>query len=159
MRRRLILLRHAKSDWTHQLPDHDRPLAGRGRREAPLAGRWLSTHTPDIDLVVCSTAERAQRTWRLVAKELAAPPEVRLEEHLYGASVADLLKVARALPDEAGTALFVGHNPGLEEFVVELTRIYYPMKTSSIAVISWAGGWTDAAPGEALLDAVETPRP
>jgi len=52
MRRRLIALRHAKSDWSGGVADHDRPLAGRGRREAALAGRWLRENAADIDLVV-----------------------------------------------------------------------------------------------------------
>src|SRR5512132_2493363 len=56
--RKLVLLRHAKSAWP-DLPDHERPLAGRGRRDAPVMGRWLRTagHVPDQ--VLCSTARRA----------------------------------------------------------------------------------------------------
>src|SRR6476660_3130443 len=64
MRRRRIALRHAKSDWSGGVADHDRPLAGRGRREAALAGRWLRETAADIDLVVCSSAKPARQTWK-----------------------------------------------------------------------------------------------
>src|SRR6266508_2923118 len=84
--RTLLVLRHAKSDWPDGVPDAERPLAGRGRREAPLVGRWLreSGHIPD--LVVCSPALRARQTWELVAGELGEAgeaPEVRFDERVY----------------------------------------------------------------------------
>ena len=72
----LILLRHAKSDWSTGDPDHERPLAARGVRQAPEAGRWLAAHLDRIDLAVVSTAERARRTWSLVSAELGAVPPV-----------------------------------------------------------------------------------
>src|ERR1700735_5163878 len=93
--RRLILLRHAKSAWPDDVPDHDRPLAPRGRRDAPVAGRWLrqSDHVPDR--VLCSTARRARETWQLAEEKLGADPQTLLEERVYNASTADLLDLAR----------------------------------------------------------------
>ena len=64
--RTLILLRHAKSDWSGSVPDVDRPLARRGHRQAPQAGRWLADNIDSIDLAVVSPANRARRTWELV---------------------------------------------------------------------------------------------
>ena len=65
--RTLILLRHAKSDWSGSAPDFDRPLAERGRAQAPLAGRWLANHVDRIDLAIVSPAERARETWELAS--------------------------------------------------------------------------------------------
>ena len=45
---RLILLRHAKSDYPLGVPDHDRPLNERGRRDADAAGAWLAEHRDEI---------------------------------------------------------------------------------------------------------------
>jgi phosphohistidine phosphatase len=101
MRRRLIALRHAKSDWSGGVTDHDRPLAGRGRREAALAGRWLRENAADIDLVVCSSATRARQTWKLVAKQLDNIPPSRVDDRLYAASIRGLLAVVRKLPARA----------------------------------------------------------
>src|SRR6266700_6314858 len=83
--RKLVLLRHAKSAWP-DVPDHERPLARRGRRDAPGAGAWLRRAGYLPDLVVCSTARRARETWQLAAAELGASPPVRFEPRVYQAS-------------------------------------------------------------------------
>jgi len=159
MRRRLVILRHAKSEWPDGVADRRRPLAGRGRREAPLAGRWLNEHVGKIDLVLCSPAQRTRETWACVAKELDAVPESRIEDRLYPGSPKDLLAVVHQLSDEAGTVMLIGHNPGLEDLVAALSQAECVLKTSSIAVLSGGGGWADIAPGWATLDAGVTPRP
>lgn len=158
MRRELVILRHAKSDWPPGVPDDQRPLATRGRRDAPAAGRWLREHVPGPDLVVCSTAKRARQTWNLVGPELDGDPEVRHEERLYGASPTTLAVLARELPAEARTVLFVGHNPGLEEFVSLLSGEECTLKTSSIAVLAGPGDWAAVAPGWGELARTAKPR-
>src|SRR5689334_23158709 len=110
--RRLVLLRHAKSAWPDAVPDLKRPLNERGRRDAPAAGRWLREYIDDLGAVVCSPARRTRETWALVAAELDGPPSPTLDERIYGAPPDDLLAVVRDLPDDAGTALLIGHNPG-----------------------------------------------
>ena len=110
----LILLRHSKSDWTGDEVDIDRPLAKRGRRQAPEAGQWLATHVAQIDMAVVSTAKRARATWDLVSAELGERPETRHDDDAYAASVGELLDIIRNLGEELGTVVLVGHNPGLE---------------------------------------------
>jgi phosphohistidine phosphatase len=61
--RTLLLMRHAKSDSPDGVPDHDRPLAPRGIRQAGLAGNWLRANAPAIDGVLCSTATRRDTCW------------------------------------------------------------------------------------------------
>ena len=110
--RKLVLLRHAKSAWP-DLPDHERPLAGRGRRDAPVMGRWLRAagHVPDQ--VLCSTARRTRETWQLAQPGLGAAPPVSFEDQVYEASAAQLLDLARRAPPAAKTLLIVGHDPGI----------------------------------------------
>jgi phosphohistidine phosphatase len=166
--RRLVVLRHAKSAWPVGVADHDRPLGPRGHRDAPAAGRALAAADCLPDLVLCSTAVRARQTWELAARQGATPPPVRHEPRLYAADVPDLLEVVREVPDEVGTLLIVGHNPGLEELVLTLAgdglddaladvREKFP--TSAIAVLAWHGRtWRDLAPGTALLTDMTVPR-
>ena len=156
--RRLVLLRHAKSDWSTEQPDDQRPLAPRGRREAPRAGRWLREHLDHIDLVLCSPATRARTTWELAAATLADAPPVRLDPEVYAASADTLATLVHGLPDEAQTVVLVGHNPAIENLITVLTGEEWTMKTSSIAVISWPGSWSDAEPANARLEARATPR-
>src|SRR5208282_4172481 len=107
--RRLVLLRHAKSDWP-DVADEKRPLAKRGRRDAPVIGRWLRDHGYVPDVVVCSVARRARQTWELVAPELGGSPSVTFEPRAYDASATTLLHLARELPSAARAALLIGHN-------------------------------------------------
>src|SRR5262245_27476278 len=96
--RTLVIVRHAKSDWSGNEPDIDRPLAKRGRRQAPEAGAWLAEHVDRIDLAVVSPAARARQTWELAAAELASPPRVVVDDRVYAASSAELLRVVHDLP-------------------------------------------------------------
>ena len=158
--RRLMLLRHAKSDWP-DVPDEDRPLAKRGRRDAPAIGRWLRDHGYVPDAVVCSTARRTRQTWDLVAPELGGSPPVTFEPRAYAATAMTLLYLARELPRRSRAALLIGHNPGISELAAELAEppavptsprpagMRFP--TAAVAVFEFAGDWPDLTPGQARL--------
>src|SRR5262249_12072821 len=111
-RRTLVLFRHAKSAWP-DLPDHERPLAGRGRRDGPVMGGGLrpAGHVPDQ--VLCSTARRARQTWQLARPALEAAPPVSFEDRIYLAPAGQLLDLARKAPRAVRTLLIVGHDPGI----------------------------------------------
>lgn len=155
----LILLRHGKSNWAGGEPDHLRPLARRGRRQVPEAGRWLADHVGVIDLAVVSPSERTRATWRLAAAELAVPPPVREDDRVYAASARSLLDVVRELPGDVATVVLVGHNPGVEDLVASLTGRSVPMPTSALAVIDIPGPWSAAADTVAELRAQGRPPP
>jgi phosphohistidine phosphatase len=166
--RRLVVLRHAKSAWPEGVPDHERPLGPRGLRDAPAAGRALAEADCLPDLALCSTAVRARQTWELASAQWGTPPAVRYEPRLYGAGVPTLLDVVRETPGEVRTLLLVGHNPGLEELVLDvageglddgLEQVRTKFPTSAIAVLAWRGStWRDLAPGTALLTWTVVPR-
>ncbi|MFF8731444.1 SixA phosphatase family protein [Streptomyces sp. NPDC015171] len=165
--RRLVVLRHAKSAWPEGVDDHHRPLAPRGMRDAPAAGRALAAGSLP-DLTLCSTAVRARRTWELVSAEWATPPPVHYDGRLYAAGVPDLLEVVHEVPAQVRTLLLIGHNPGLEELVAALAadglddtleRVREKFPTSALAVLAWHGtGWPDLAPDTALLTSFTVPR-
>ena len=157
-RRRLVLLRHAKSDWPDGVPDLRRPLNGRGRRDAPAAGRWLDEHVRGLGAVVCSPAQRTRETWALVGAELDDAPAAAFDDRVYAAEPGELLAVVHDLPDAVDTALLIGHNPGVVELVELLCGQEREMRTASIAVLSWDGTWADAGPEVAVLDDHATPR-
>jgi phosphohistidine phosphatase len=155
--RTLILLRHAKSDWSGGEADLDRPLAKRGRRQAPESGRWLAENIPGIDLAVVSPARRARSTWDLVAAELDLTPETRFDDRVYAASGDELLTLVRALSDDLDTVILVGHNPGLEDLASLLTGEWTPMPTSALAVITLTGSWSSVTLKSAALRASGRP--
>ena len=155
--RTLILLRHAKSDWSGGEADIDRPLAKRGMRQAPEAGRWLNASIDRIDLAVVSPAVRARSTWDLVAAELDAPPPTRVDERVYAASVAELLAVVREVPHDLATVALVGHNPGMADLVGRLTEQWVDLPTSALAVVDLSGSWSTAGHSPAVLRASGRP--
>jgi phosphohistidine phosphatase len=181
--RRLILLRHAKSDWP-DVPDRDRPLAKRGRRDAPRIGRWLHEHGYQPDVVVVSDAARTRQTWDLVAPELGESPAVHFEPRAYAASSLTLLYLAQELPARYRTALLIGHNPGLSELATSLagppestTAVGPPgsdratgpavkdngphpsisLPTAAVAVFEFTGDWPSLTPGHTRLINLTTP--
>jgi phosphohistidine phosphatase len=164
--RRLVVLRHAKSAWP-EVADRDRPLAPRGRRDAPAAGRWLRDTGCVPDLVVCSTARRTRETWELAARKLAADPAVVYDPRVYDATVPVLLDVVRETPAACGTLLLIGHNPGVQQFTLHLAadgdrdlldRAAAKFPTCALAVLAWAGPWSALVPGAAQLTAFTVPR-
>lgn len=158
---RLVLLRHAKSDWPDDMADVDRPLAKRGQRDAPVAGRWLARRCYIPNYVVCSAARRARETWELAWRALqseapgAPRPEVIFDDRVYEATVLNLLMLVREFPEAQRTILVVGHNPGLAELAVGLAdpppAPPAGLPTSSIAVLGLPGPWTDVAPVQGRL--------
>ncbi|MFE6281501.1 SixA phosphatase family protein [Streptomyces sp. NPDC057877] len=165
---RLVVLRHAKSAWPDDVADHERPLAPRGRRDAPAAGRALAEADCLPDLALCSTALRARQTWELAAAQWGTPPPVRHDPRLYAATASALLAAVHETPPEVGTLLLVGHNPGLEELVLTLAgdaladaldRLRTKFPTSALAFLSWYGTtWEALTPGTALLTGLSVPR-
>ncbi|MBB1252077.1 SixA phosphatase family protein [Streptomyces alkaliterrae] len=158
--RRIVLLRHAKADWP-EVPDHERPLADRGRQDAPLAGGWLAAQGLVPQLTLCSTAVRTRETWKLAVPQLPERPRTVYEERLYEASPGEIIAVVNEVPDEYTDVLVVGHNPGVqgtaqvltgeadEEAGTRLERRGFP--TSAIAVLEFTGSWKALQPGAARL--------
>ena len=158
-RHRLILVRHAKSDYPLGVADHDRPLNERGRRDAPFIGSWLAKNV-DLDdgdrpLVLVSSANRAQLTWGRATNGLAGSwldAEVRTEPRIYEAGLTTLLDLVAALPEDVRTAVFVGHNPTLRD-VVAMTceedalqqEAILKFPTSAVAVLQTGLDWVVAA--------------
>jgi len=155
--RTLVLLRHAKSDWSQGVSDLSRPLGRRGRRQASQAGRWLADNLATVDLAVVSPARRARSTWELASASLGTVTPARLDDRVYAASVNDLLDVVRGLPEALETVVLVGHNPGLQELVARLTGVDVPMPTSALAVVEVSGPWSGAGRSSAALRAAGRP--
>jgi phosphohistidine phosphatase len=121
--KQLTLLRHAKSSWDDQsLEDFNRPLNVRGWKAARRIGRELKDHGMHFDVVLASTAARVRETIDGVQEKYDFGAPIQFEQRIYEASEAILLELVRSLPETAGSALLVGHNPGLERLIVELTH-------------------------------------
>lgn len=167
--RRLMLLRHAKSDWS--LPgqaDHERTLTPRGRKAAPLMGRYIAEHGMIPDHAIVSTAARTRETWRLVAGMFPRKPPADFEDRIYEASPRDILAAIADAPASAQSLIVVGHNPGFHETANLLVdsgdrrlrrSLSEKFPTAALAVIDLEiDDWTAIRPGSGRIERFVTPR-
>jgi phosphohistidine phosphatase len=151
----LIVLRHAKAVTEFGLPDIDRPLSGRGRRDATAAGKWLGMAAFKPDLVRCSPAKRTRQT----LGRLAVEAEVGFEPEIYANDVGGLFDLLTQTDDHVGTLLLIGHNPSLHHLVHDLTGDGVDsFPTCALAVIEIEGDWAGIRPGVGRRTAKWSPK-
>ncbi|QXM25302.1 histidine phosphatase family protein [Elioraea tepida] len=118
--RQLLLLRHAKSSWDDPgLPDHDRPLDSRGRRDAAAMGEAMRRLGLSPDIVLVSSARRTLETLAAI-EPLEGSPLVDEHAELYLAPAEKMLAMLHAVPETARSVLLIGHNPGLHDLALAL---------------------------------------
>jgi phosphohistidine phosphatase len=162
----LYLLRHAKSSWSDPtLPDRERPLSRRGRRDTKRVAEHLLRLGIEPELVLCSTAERTRETLALLRPALV-PPIVSLEVGLYAAPADKLLERLRAVPEQVISVLLIGHNPGLQDLALliasagtELERLEAKFPTAALATLTLRRiTWRRLSEGDAVLTAFVVPK-
>ncbi len=167
MSRELLVLRHAKSDWDSNADkDFNRPLAKRGKNDAPRIGAWMYREGLIPAYVVCSPAERARQTVIKVCKTLEfKKKDIVWEKGIYDAELTDLLGILSRCPKGASTVLLVGHNPGLEELVrflagddIDESEDDKLLPTASLARLEMPADWHSLESGSAQLISLTCPR-
>ncbi len=167
--RRLMLLRHAKSDWSSPgMPDADRPLNSRGEKAAHLMGAYLMRHGLIPDRILCSSSRRTRETFAATAEEWPDPVTVAYEDRLYAASPQTILSVIRDAHMRARRLMVIGHNPGLQELAESLIaagdieareRLREKFPTGAMAIIDFAtDSWDKVHNHGGRLDRFITPR-
>ena len=159
---KLILTRHAKSSWDNPLLyDHDRPLNSRGVISARAIGQWIKVQGHLPDLVLTSSATRAQMTAELISEALEFKGDFTVEPNLYHAASETMLKHLRRV--ESANVLMVGHNPGIADFAGRIVtqppdhiRFFdYPTAATLVATSSkstWREvGFGDLAPVDFVI--------
>lgn len=159
--KQLLLLRHAKSDWSSGArTDFERPLSARGRRDAPRIGQWLAEHGYLPDVVVASPSARTTETIELACAAFSPEAEasrVVYDQRLYHAAGGEIRAIAEDHLGRFDTVLVVGHNPGMETALLAYCPSAAPfadgklMPTCALAVIDLAGGDGGKATLRALM--------
>ena len=130
----ILVLRHAKSSWDDpDCADHDRPLNKRGEKDAPWMGKLLKKAKLLPDLIICSTAKRARKTVEAVADKAGYKGEIQYTGDFYMADPEDYLKALQNVSDECDCVMVVGHNPGMQELVSELSGRDETFPTAALA--------------------------
>ena len=156
----LVLLRHAKAeDGNAGLPDFDRALNDRGRKEAQAVGTFIRKQNLALELVLSSPAQRARETAALVLASADQDVEVRYDQCIYEAGPLRLLEAVTQIEDERSMVLLVGHNPGMEELLQLLTDRVEHMATGALAKIDLqAASWSKVLEDKSSLDWIVKPK-
>lgn len=157
--RQLLILRHAKSDWSNKLRDFDRPLAARGLKNAKQMGLWMHQQNLLPDYIISSPAKRTLQTAELVTEPFAINvSEIHLDSNIYEANLRDLLNVLAQIPNASQRVLLVGHNPGFDQLLSHLADIAEVfsgdgrlMTTCTLAYLDMPEDWEQLSPGCARL--------
>ena len=149
----LILMRHSKSEEGVGKVDHDRELTARGHRDAQQAGAWLHEEGLLPDLVICSTAVRTRQTWDAAVEGGAQTEFLEYRKSVYQGGPTALVEAVREDAGDMSTVLVIGHNPTMAEVASRLTdgqgstlaheALAKGFATSGLAVLRYAGEWTD----------------
>lgn len=144
----LYIIRHAKSSWgDFTLPDFERPLNERGKKDAPEMASRLLKRRAKIDVFISSPAKRALKTCKLFCKAFDYDTDnIQIVDKLYHAPSSVFYEVISAIDDKYSSAAIFSHNPGITDFVNSLAvevRIDN-MPTCGIFAVDWQGKmWKD----------------
>lgn len=163
--KRILLLRHAKSSWDDDsLADFDRPLAKRGRKDAPRMGAFAASIRYAPERVISSPAARAKETAERFAEAAGIEHDaITWNERLYHGGWPDYLAALAALPDEVKIAMVVGHNPKMEQLASAMCGAQRAdaFRIPTAALLCFEHGadtWREVKAGEAQLKWMMIPK-
>jgi phosphohistidine phosphatase len=132
----VLLMRHAKSSWKdHELPDMERPLNKRGKKDVPRIGSLLYDKELVPQLIISSPAMRAKMTAETIAEKTGFTGDIHYDDCFYLAEPDVYVNALMRLPDDVERVLLVGHNPGLEGLVQILSRQVESLPAGALAYL------------------------
>lgn len=166
---RLLLYRHAKSDWDNaELSDIDRPLNGRGKSAAGAMARHMKSEDLLPNQILCSTAQRTRETLARLLPHLEQENQIHLLSDLYLQGEDDYSGLIRKHGGRARTLMVLGHNPATQETALELTGtaddvalsdLQEKFPTAALAVLDFdIADWSELRPGTGHLALFVKPR-
>jgi phosphohistidine phosphatase len=160
-------MRHAKAEQFAET-DHERALEPKGRRDAEAAGSWLARQEIEPDYALVSSAVRTVETWAAVADAADWDLEPDVDSALFDAGPESVLDLIRAVPEDTGTLMFIGHNP-TAAYLAQLLdggdgdpdaadAMAQGFPAAALAVLEFEGTWEDLELGAARLTALHVPQ-
>lgn len=150
----LILIRHAKSSWKHNVIDHERPLNNRGKSDSMLVSNYLADKALNPGSVLISDANRTKLTADQFIKMLQLKPEIiQYKNELYDFSGYDLISVIKSCDANINRLMIFGHNHAITAFVNTYGDKYVEnVPTCGVVIIEFdINDWSDLKPGKTLM--------
>ena len=144
--KKLILFRHAKSSWSHDVSDRDRPLTEKGIRKTEKISITSKNIFFNTEVFYSSPANRALHTASIIINQLNLSfRNLHVEEDLYTFESSKLIKFIRDIPNSFSNVICVGHNPAF----TNVTNLLSDSNIEHLPTSSWAeitfsqNSWTD----------------
>jgi phosphohistidine phosphatase len=142
--KRIIIVRHAKSDWTDgSIRDFDRPLNERGVLSAPAVGREIKSKALVPDLIISSPALRAKMTALAVAESSGYNQSIIWNESFYFGYTGEIMHTLKGLQETVQSVMIFGHNPTWSSLAELLTGKFIELSTADAVVLEYIGFWKD----------------
>lgn len=158
----LYLIRHAKSSWEDpDLRDIERPLKGRGRKDALIMGARLRQLKIKPDLIISSPANRAYSTAKIIAEEVGYDAtKIQLDEHLYFSGQESIMQVLRDSRDKHDHIFIFGHNPDFTAVANAFSDEYISnVPTAGLVVVEFnTDKWSECTQKNGKLKFFEFPK-
>ncbi|PJJ62518.1 SixA phosphatase family protein [Chryseobacterium geocarposphaerae] len=140
--KKIILVRHAKSDWPEETEDFDRPLADKGLEDAMNMSRFLKANNISIDYLVSSPAVRALNTCKIFNQTYNLNFDT--DEKLYNPSERNFESVIYDLDNKHNSVAFFSHNNGISNFANSISEDIFHFPTCGVAGFEIdCDSWTD----------------
>lgn len=149
--KKLIIVRHAKSSWEHDVIDHERPLNNRGIQDAKNVSKGLIDLDLNPDIILSSDAVRAKTTASIFLENLNFNNDsIYLNHDLYDFSGQNLMKVIKNSKDSMNTLMIFGHNHAITAFVNTYgNEIIDNVPTSGVVILEFdIENWKNLKPGK-----------
>ncbi len=154
--KRIYIMRHGKAEWHNgEMEDFDRPLKERGHKAAGFMGSLLAVHQEIPELIISSSALRAQQTAEDFVKALGQRVPIVNDDSLYMPTVRHLMQVISEVDASVDAVMLIGHNPASEQLVEHLTagsglNFYFPT-CGVVCLDADIEVWADIEPEEAVM--------
>ncbi|MCF6364972.1 MAG: histidine phosphatase family protein [Bacteroidales bacterium] len=140
--KKLLIMRHAKSDWSDgSVRDFDRPLNNRGKSAAPLIGKEIKKRGLTPDLIISSPALRAKMTAEAVAENSGYKKDIIWNESFYFGYTSEILQAIKDVDESKKSIMIFGHNPTWSSITEILSGKFVSMKTADVAILEYKGKW------------------
>ena len=120
----LILMRHAKSDWSENVADFERVLNKRGEKSCQALRAWFAENNIRLDIALVSSAKRTQLTFELIFGIPKIRPEsIKYDDILYEGDSTQIIKAIRSTASTHNTILVIAHNPSISQVAHSLCML------------------------------------
>jgi len=147
--KKLILIRHAKSEWENQTSDFDRPIKESGIKKSLIVAAELKQKLDfNLDKIYCSSAMRTKETAEIFMMQLNPDYIVKFEEDLYTFNLNELTEFIRNIPNKYNNVMIFGHNEGLTDFINHFgNKKIDNLSTSGTVCLEFNSSWNSIEKG------------